>query len=479
VSGRMGKLSLVIVAGVLVFSACGRSAPAQPTTDVSLQPVSSAGADPFMPPAGTNSANVTPPPNSGGTVAGSAVGLFGGTLNQSTCDSSKMVAFLQANPDKATAWAAVLGILPNDIPKFVSELTPAILRSDTFVLNHGFANGHATEVASVLQAGTAVLVNAFGFPVTRCFCGNPLTKPTKFTKIVFTGPKWVTFSTTAITVIQSSTVVVNQFTLVEPTTNVSFDRPRGTQGQQDTHVTQPSATGPPPIGPAPGGTGAPTGPGATPPSPGGASPTPSPPSPSPSLSPSPAPGSPSPSPRPGSPSPAPLAPGASPSPHASPSPTGSPSPTASPEASNASWIVGDCFVDNGQLHATVLARNNGATATHSYQATVIWGPTDDPFATKVATLSNVAPHQTASADLTAPAQPPAPSSGTVPCAITKFVDESGHQPALGPALPPPPDTQPTPTPSESPTPSPTQSPTESPTPSPTEETPTEPLPIPS
>jgi hypothetical protein len=478
VSGRLPKLSLVIaVAGVLTFSACARHTPAQGTTDVSLQPVSSTGADPFMPPAGTNSTNVTPPPNTGGTVSGSAVGLFGGTLNQSTCDAGKMIAFLQAHPDKAAAWATVLGIQTGDIPKFIGELTPAILRSDTFVINHGFANGHATDVPSVLQAGTAVLVNAFGFPVTRCFCGNPLTKPTVFIHINFTGPRWTTFSTTNITVIQSTTVVVNQFTMVEPTTNVSFDRPRGTDGQQDTNVTQPSTTGPPPIGPAPSPTpssvppttaappGSPqTGAPVVPP-PGQPPTSAKPPTPTPA---SPGPQSPTPQPvAPPSPSPSGPSPKAAPAP--TPSPTTSPTPSPSAERSNASWVVGNCFVDNGTLHATVLVRNNNTKAKHSYQATVVWGPTDTPFATKVAPLDNVQPGQTAQADVTTPATPPAPTSGSVPCSITKLVDESGQTPEVGPVLPPP-------------TPSPTPSPTAEPSstePAPTTESPSGVEPIPS
>jgi hypothetical protein len=493
VSGRLSKLSLVIaVAGVLTFSACASHTPAQGTSDVSLQPISSTGADPFMPPAGTNSTNVTPPPNTGGTVAGNAVGLFGGTLNQSTCDAGKMIAFLQAHSDKAAAWAAVLGIQPGDIPKFIGELTPAILRSDTFVINHGFANGHATDVPSVLQAGTAVLVNAFGFPVTRCFCGNPLTKPTVFIHINFTGPRWTTFSTTNITVIQSTTVVVNQFTMVEPTTNVSFDRPRGTDGQQDTNVTQPSTTGPPPISPAPspvpptttappgsppGSPGAPVvpPPGQPPTSAKPATPTPTPASPGP-QSPTPQPVAPA-SPSPSGPSPkATPTPSPTPPPTTSrtPSPTASPSPSPSAERSNASWVVGDCFVDNGTLHATVLVRNNNTKAKHSYQATVVWGPTDNPFATKVAPLDNVQPGQTAQADVTTPAAPPAPTSGIVPCAITKLVDESGQTPEVGPGLPPP-----TPSPTPSPT---TEPPTTAPSstePAPTTESPTSVEPIPS
>ena len=128
-------------------------------------------------------------------------------------------------------------------------------------------------------------------------------------------------------------------------------------------------------------------------------------------------------------------------PPASSSPSPSPSPSAEP--SNASWVVGDCFVANGTMHATVLVRNNNSKATHSYQATVVWGPADNPFGTKLASFSAVRPGETAQAELTAPAPPQATPTGSVACAITKLVNESGNQPAVGPALLPPPDTQPT------------------------------------
>ena len=42
-----------------------------------------------------------------------------------------------------------------------------ILRADTAVTNHGFRDGQATELHSVLQAGTAVLVDDQGQPVAR------------------------------------------------------------------------------------------------------------------------------------------------------------------------------------------------------------------------------------------------------------------------------------------------------------------------
>jgi hypothetical protein len=44
-----------------------------------------------------------------------------------------------------------------------------LLRSDTVVTNHGFANGCSTTIPAVLQAGTAVLVDDKGVPVTKCY----------------------------------------------------------------------------------------------------------------------------------------------------------------------------------------------------------------------------------------------------------------------------------------------------------------------
>src|SRR2546429_115073 len=71
--------------------------------------------------------------------------------------------------------ASVEGIEPNDIATYVASLTPVILTSDTLVTNHGYANGHATTLRSVLQAGTAVMVDNTGVPRVKCNCGNPLT----------------------------------------------------------------------------------------------------------------------------------------------------------------------------------------------------------------------------------------------------------------------------------------------------------------
>jgi hypothetical protein len=230
---------LAIVVAVLAFSG-GDEASAQ---DVALEPVSSAGNNPFAPSVGTDEANVTPPPNSGGTYSGELVGLYGGTLNVSSCDPQKLVTFLQQNPDKGRAWATALGITFAQIPEYVSGLTPVILRSDTYVTNHGYTNGVANPIPAVLQAGTAVLVDKYGFPVTKCYCGNPLTRPPTYSKPpTYYGPKWPGFTPGGITIITQSTTIIDIFVLVDPKTGEPFTRPPGTDGGSDTPGTTGTTT---------------------------------------------------------------------------------------------------------------------------------------------------------------------------------------------------------------------------------------------
>ena len=104
-------------------------------------------------------------------------GLYGGSGDSHVCDPQQLIAFLQQHPDKASAWASILGISPSGIANYVNSLTPVVLTVDTLVTNHGFRNGRATTLQSVLQAGTAVMVDATGTPRVKCNCGNPLTPP--------------------------------------------------------------------------------------------------------------------------------------------------------------------------------------------------------------------------------------------------------------------------------------------------------------
>ena len=88
-------------------------------------------------PPSTATATTTATATATRSVAGAWPGLYGGTRNASTCDRDQLVAFLEANPDKARAWAGVLGVRTADIETYVDGLTPVLLQRDTRVTNHG------------------------------------------------------------------------------------------------------------------------------------------------------------------------------------------------------------------------------------------------------------------------------------------------------------------------------------------------------
>jgi hypothetical protein len=213
--------------------------------EVLTEPISSTGANPFSPPTGTDYSNMPAVQTSGiSTQPGGQVGLHGGTERQGSCDKTQLVTYLQQNPDKGAAWASTVGIQQSQISTYVDGLTSVLLRSDTRVTNHGYKNGRATTIQSVLQAGTAVLVDDKGEPVTKCYCGNPLTPPVACPKVYY-GPKWSGYNPNNLTVIIQNTVIIDTFTLYDPKTGKTFTRPRGSDGTQDTPTdTTPSTTTP-------------------------------------------------------------------------------------------------------------------------------------------------------------------------------------------------------------------------------------------
>ena len=234
-------LALVIIGGTAAFILTRGGGDGDATVTLRTEPISSAVAA-FTPPAGTDVA-VTPAPTSAvTTIPASTAGLYGGTLDTASCNKDQLVAFLTQNPEQGAAWAGVLGIAPAQIADFVAPLTPVILRSDTAVTNHGFENGRATAVPAVLQAGTAVLVNSYGQPVVKCYCGNPLTPaPAIPAKVRYTGPTWPTFTAGAYTIVQPTTVAITVFTLTNVVNGEPFDRPAGTTGAQDSDAAEEQA----------------------------------------------------------------------------------------------------------------------------------------------------------------------------------------------------------------------------------------------
>src|SRR5438128_872819 len=147
-----------LAVGVLLAACCGltscaggsvHQAGVRGGSEVTAQPISMAGANPFTPTVGKDMAGVRPPraatssTGTAGAYSGGLPGLYGGTRNFATCDAHKLVVFLESNPSKATAWATTLGITTSQIRSYVAKLTPVTLRTDPRVTTHGYGGGRA------------------------------------------------------------------------------------------------------------------------------------------------------------------------------------------------------------------------------------------------------------------------------------------------------------------------------------------------
>jgi hypothetical protein len=260
---RVAALSAAVVAAVVlavVFTRPGGGS--AKGGEVFLQSANSTGQDPFTESTARQS-SAPPPPSaapSGTTnavqgVDGGAPGLYGGTARTPACDVEKQVRFLQADQGKEKAFASVVGVQPSGVPAYLRSLTPVQLRVDTRVTNHGYRNGAPTSYQSVLQAGTAVLVDSHGVPRVRCACGNPLNAPVaqKSTpKLV--GPRWPSYRPSNVIVVTPAPKVVNVFVLYDNHHQDWIHRQRGDQyGRHDEHARPPAFPHPwnPPRPPSP------------------------------------------------------------------------------------------------------------------------------------------------------------------------------------------------------------------------------------
>jgi hypothetical protein len=243
----IGFLVLALVAGGVVAGVALSGGDEAGANEITLESAGSEGRDPFTsstvtdPPPDSTSPTVPPPPPpldttaQGTELSGGSAGLYGGSLNQGACDVEKQIAFLEQDPAKARAFAGVLGISVGEIPAHLRGLTPMILRYDTRVTNHGFFNDRATPRQSVLQAGTAVLVDRFGVPRVKCGCGNPLTPPLDLNdKVTYFGEQWDGFSLRDTVIIIENDIDIDIFVLVDFDRSEYYRRFRGDDGTNDT-----------------------------------------------------------------------------------------------------------------------------------------------------------------------------------------------------------------------------------------------------
>ncbi|MER5276677.1 DUF6777 domain-containing protein [Streptomyces sp. NPDC002809] len=272
---RMRRAVLAVLsAAILVTAGCAREAGGggqgtEGTADaeeVLLQPAAAQGPDPFtrstVEPAGAapaatpTAAPRTPAPGDGAphTLPGSTPGLYGGTRSVASCDVGQQIGLLAADPAREEAFAQSAGVSRAGVPDFLRGLTPVVLRADTRVGNHGFRAGSATTFQSVLQAGTAVMVDGRGLPRVRCACGNPLSRPAGAGDTGSgQGERWTGYDPARIVTVAPAGKAVTDLVVVDADHNSWMERPVGDEGARDhtPEVPPPYAPGTDITGPLP------------------------------------------------------------------------------------------------------------------------------------------------------------------------------------------------------------------------------------
>ncbi|SDC80125.1 Protein kinase domain-containing protein [Geodermatophilus telluris] len=256
-----GGLVAALLAGVAALTAAGGVAAVGLIADVSdaatptpvvVEPADEPGEAPFVPappdaaeptagavgeavPPGADAGTAAPAAAAEGTVPGDQPGLYGGA-GAEACDPAGLAAFLTAHPDRGAAFAAVEGIALDEVDTYLASLTPVVLRFDTAVTNHGFTAGAAVPFPSVLQAGTAVLVDDSGVPQVRCICGNPLAPPVSRPSADHEGETWPGYAAAAVVVVERSVAPLPALVLVDAVTGTVVARPVRTTGGEDQPV---------------------------------------------------------------------------------------------------------------------------------------------------------------------------------------------------------------------------------------------------
>ena len=258
-SQLIAMLAIVLITAV---TSCHRNATGG---ELELTAAAEPGANAFMPPAASPPPTSTQPPptlqsqGDGNTVETAPVhgdheGLYGGTVNNTEVDRDKVADFLSANPAQANSfvdslnsdttvyWSGGNHLTVADVPRYLHELTPVVLRLDTRITDHGFDGTHSIARQSVFQAGNAVLVDAHGVPRVRGLSGNPLTAPIPLKgapKLLGTG--WPGYHPGGLARIEATTAAITNFVVVDVVTGLPFNRPAGTIGTNDTPHSQPVA----------------------------------------------------------------------------------------------------------------------------------------------------------------------------------------------------------------------------------------------
>lgn len=224
-AGLAGLLAIALVALVLVSDSDEPVA-----SEIFLERSTDPGENPFTPSVDTYMAGAAPTgereldaepaaiaaatetPAEMRTVSGAEPGVFAASGTETLCDGQALVTHLEADQERAAAWAGVIGIEPSTIPDYVGRLTPLALARDTRVTNYALVDGEAMPLDSVFEAGTTVMVDELGVPRVRCSCGNPLTaaEPVEGS-VSYVGSAWSDFEPAETVSIAPADAPVTEF----------------------------------------------------------------------------------------------------------------------------------------------------------------------------------------------------------------------------------------------------------------------------
>ena len=231
---------MLVVVVVRFFFLAGGPGGGVPTgrTTLLLLPATSPGPEPFGPdvavgprPTKASTALLSALPKRG--PRGDQVGLYGGVRGRSSCNVQQLATYFAQNPGPGQAWADAENISYNDVPAFLTRLTPALLRVDARLTSYSY-DGRPAPQQAVLETGTAVLVDPLGIPRARCNGGNPLA-PALATRSrpVYSGERWSGFNQKDLFFVALAPQPLTKLVLIDVTTNKPFVRPLETEGRAD------------------------------------------------------------------------------------------------------------------------------------------------------------------------------------------------------------------------------------------------------
>lgn len=242
----------------LVCGACGTEQRSHGAANGPLlQPAGDRGPDAFT----AGSALSTPPPltrteqpvptgtaddTRAARVTGDSPGLYAGTAARGSCDVARQTRLLAQDRRRAAAFARASGVAADGLDRYLDDLTPVTLRADTLVTSHGYRGQEVTEYPAVLQAGTAVLVDAHGVPRVRCGCGNPLGEPEDDSVRGHRGTAWSGYRADRVHSVTPAGRPLPVLVLADSAHGLYLERPVGDDGGHDRTVPAPKNTPKPP-----------------------------------------------------------------------------------------------------------------------------------------------------------------------------------------------------------------------------------------